>query len=177
MTHALDVLTLSPSEETQARDINLDSFGRPVAEEFVARQKEKTPRNRIESSHGHVKVSNFETELKPRATAASCSFVMTSTAKSTSFVQCCTDFVSEHKKAVVLGTAAVVIAAGGAAYYASTSRRPGTGDGDIEKGGEPRKGKDKKKNKSSKKQKTANNNKDGPLLEERTPKVEEGDGE
>lgn len=100
---------------------------------------------------------------------------MPSTTKSTSLVQCCTDFVSEHKKAVILGTAAVVIAAGGAAYYASTSRRPGSGDGDIEKG-DSRKSKDKKKNKSSKKQKLANNS-DGPLLEERTPKVEEEDGE
>lgn len=99
---------------------------------------------------------------------------MTSTTESTSLVQRCTDFVSEHKKAVILGTAAVAIAAGGAAYYASTSRRPGGGDGDVEKG-DSRKSKDKKKSKSSKKRKTVND-KDGPLLEERTAKVEEGDG-
>lgn len=76
--------------------------------------------------------------------------------------------MSDHKKAVILGTAAVVIAAGGAAYYVSTSRKPGSGDGDVEKG-DSRKSKDKKKSKSSKKRKTVND-KDGPLLEERTLK-------
>src|ERR1700691_4306900 len=73
------------------------------------------------------------------------SFMMASK-ESTSLVQRCSDFVSEHKKAVIIGTAAVAIAAGGAAYYASTSRRPG-GD----KNGE-RKSRDKKRSgKSSKK--------------------------
>jgi len=89
--------------------------------------------------------------------------------ESTSLVQRCSDFVSEHKKAVIIGTAAVAIAAGGAAYYASTSRRPG-GD----KNGE-RKSRDKKRGgKSSKKRKTVND-KDGPILEERSPKIVEED--
>lgn len=98
-----------------------------------------------------------------------------SSTESTSLVQRCSDFVSENKRAVILGTAAVAIAAGGAAYYASTSRRPGAGDGDVEKG--DRKSKDKKKgSKSSRKRKTVND-KDGPLLEERTPKIVDEDGE
>lgn len=98
------------------------------------------------------------------------SFIM-APKESTSLVQRCTDFVSEHKKAIIIGTAAVAIAAGGAAYYASTSRTPGAGDSNGE-----RKSRDKKRSgKSSKKRKTVND-KDGPLLEERSPKIVEEDG-
>lgn len=72
-------------------------------------------------------------------------------------------FVSEHRRAILLGTA-VVVAAGGVAYYAaSTSRRP---DDDFE-GGRTRT-KDKKKSKSGKKRKSLKDP-DGPLLEEITP--------
>jgi len=43
------------------------------------------------------------------------------------------DFVSENKRAIVIGTAALALAAGGAAaYYASTSSWP-RGPGDVEK--------------------------------------------
>ncbi|KIM87836.1 hypothetical protein PILCRDRAFT_814554 [Piloderma croceum F 1598] len=88
--------------------------------------------------------------------------------ESTSLVQRCTDFVSEHKKAIIIGTAAVAIAAGGVAYYASSSRTPGAGDNNGE-----RKSRDKKRSgKSSKKRKTVND-KDGPIIEERSPKVVE----
>jgi import receptor subunit TOM70 len=90
--------------------------------------------------------------------------------ESTSLVQRCSDFVSEHKKAIIIGTAAIAIAAGGAAYYASTSGTPGTGDGNGE-----RKSK-RKSGKSSKKRKTVND-KDGPILEERSPKIVEEAGE
>lgn len=68
-------------------------------------------------------------------------------------------FISENRRAVLIGTAAAVVAVGGAAYYASTSRGP---DDDSERR--------KKKGSSSKKRKTVKD-KDGPLLEERSPKV------
>jgi mitochondrial import receptor subunit TOM70 len=77
-------------------------------------------------------------------------------------------FVSENKRAVIIGTAAAVLAVGGVAYYASTSRGPGA---DLEKG----KGKGSKKGGSSsgsKKRKTVKDD-DGPILEEIT-KTEEG---
>ncbi|KZT20687.1 ADP/ATP carrier receptor [Neolentinus lepideus HHB14362 ss-1] len=77
-------------------------------------------------------------------------------------------FVSENKRAVLIGTAAAVVAAAGVAYYASTSSRPPSA-GDVEKG---EKKKDKKKNKSSKKRKGMKD-KDGPILEERKPKAGE----
>lgn len=57
-------------------------------------------------------------------------------------------FISENKRAIIIGTAAAAIAAGGVAYYASSSK-PSRPDGK----------KDKKK--SSKKRKT-----DGPIIEE-----------
>ncbi|OJA17379.1 hypothetical protein AZE42_10968 [Rhizopogon vesiculosus] len=85
------------------------------------------------------------------------------TTSSTSYFERLQDFVSENKKAVLIGSAAAVLAVGGAVYYASTSRGPG---GDLEKG----KSRDKKK--SSKKRKTVNDA-DGPLLEEIKPKVVE----
>jgi mitochondrial import receptor subunit TOM70 len=73
-------------------------------------------------------------------------------------------FVSENRRAVIIGAAAAVVAAGGVAYYASTSRRPSPDD-DEEKG--ERRGKKKAKPKKGKSAKDA----DGPLLEERAPKV------
>ena len=86
---------------------------------------------------------------------------------SSSLVQRCSDFLAEHRRAVLIGSAAVVVGAG-AAYYASTSasrggKPPKDGKGKKEKGGKP-------------KRKTVKDP-DGPLLEERTPKVEEEDGE
>jgi mitochondrial import receptor subunit TOM70 len=80
------------------------------------------------------------------------------------------DFVSENKRAILIGTAAAAIAFGGVAYYASTSSRSGgRGDGDIEKG------RKKKPNKSGKKKKSVKDP-NGPILEERerpTAKVED----
>jgi len=73
-------------------------------------------------------------------------------------------FVSENRRAVLIGTAAALVAIGGVAYYASTSRGPGA-DGDAEKG---ERKKDKKKGKKRKMMK----DKDGPILEERAPKAE-----
>lgn len=73
-------------------------------------------------------------------------------------------FVSENRRAVLIGTAAALVAIGGVAYYASTSRGPGA-DGDSEKGEHK---KDKKKGKKRKTMK----DKDGPILEERSPKTE-----
>ncbi|KAL0574550.1 TOM (translocase of outer membrane) complex component [Marasmius crinis-equi] len=69
-------------------------------------------------------------------------------------------FVSENKKAVIIGTAAAAIAVGGAVYYASSSSK-----GDIEKKG-------RKKDGRSKKKKTVSDP-DGPILEERKPTVED----
>ncbi|CCL98887.1 uncharacterized protein FIBRA_00894 [Fibroporia radiculosa] len=75
-------------------------------------------------------------------------------------------FVSENKRAVLIGAAAAVVAIGGVAYYASTSRGPGGGDAEK---GEYKKDK-KKGSKSSKKRKTVKDA-DGPILEERSPRV------
>ncbi|KAI0773196.1 ADP/ATP carrier receptor [Trametes elegans] len=73
------------------------------------------------------------------------------------------NFVSEHKHAVLLGTAAALVAIGGAAYYASSSSS-GARAGDVEKG------EGKKDKKKGKKRKTVKDD-DGPLLEERKPKA------
>lgn len=82
------------------------------------------------------------------------------------------DFVSEHKRALLIG-AAVVVAAGGVAYYASTSSSsssPPSENGDVETTR-------KKKKKSGKKKKAAKEtDASGPILEEIKPqagKVEE----
>lgn len=81
------------------------------------------------------------------------------------------NFVSDNRRAVLIGAAAAAVAVGGAAYYAaSTSRRAPSVAGsepDLEKADS--KGKKKPK---SKKRKPAKDN-DGPILEERRPKVEE----
>ncbi|KZT66949.1 TPR-like protein [Daedalea quercina L-15889] len=96
---------------------------------------------------------------------------MSSSTSSQGVVERVQSFVSENRRAVLIGTAAAVVAIGGVAYYASTSRGPGAGgDGDAEKG---ERKKDKKK---SKKRKTVKD-KDGPILEERTPKTEVSDEE
>ena len=77
------------------------------------------------------------------------------------------DFFSQHKKAILVTTAAAAIAAGGVAYYASTSSRPRGSGGDVERAEKKEK---KRSNKSGKKKKGGD--KDGPILEERKPKVE-----
>jgi hypothetical protein len=88
-----------------------------------------------------------------------------------SLVERIQDFVSENKRALLIGTAAAVIAVGGIAYYASTSGGLGGENGDAEKA--VRKGKGKRKgSKSSKKRKTATD-KDTPILEE-IPRHEAG---
>lgn len=94
---------------------------------------------------------------------------MSSSTSSQGVVDRVQHFVSEHKHAVLIGTAAALVAIGGAAYYASSS---GSGSrGDVEKG------EGKKDRKKSKKKKTVKDE-DGPILEERKPKaavVEEGE--
>ncbi|KAF8057562.1 ADP/ATP carrier receptor [Lyophyllum atratum] len=86
-----------------------------------------------------------------------------STPETTTLFERAQTFVSENKRAVLLGTAAV-LAVGGVAYYAATSSRP-QGLGDVEKGGRKEK-KNKKSSKGSKKKKTVKDA-DGPILEER----------
>lgn len=77
-------------------------------------------------------------------------------------------FVSENRKAILIGSAAAAIVIGGAVYYASTSSaRPGT-LGDVEKADKKER---KKGSKTGKKKKTVKDP-DGPILEERSPKVE-----
>ena len=90
--------------------------------------------------------------------------VMSSSSTSQGVVEHVQSFVSENRRAVLIGAAAAVVAIGGVAYYASTSRGSGAG-GDAEAG---ERKKDKKK---SKKRKTVKD-KDGPILEERTSKTE-----
>lgn len=92
---------------------------------------------------------------------------MSSSTSSQGVVDRVQNFVSEHKHAVLIGTAAALVAIGGAAYYASSSSGP---RGDVEKG------EGKKDRKKGKKRKTVKDD-DGPILEERKPKasvVEEG---
>ncbi|KAF5376495.1 hypothetical protein D9615_008664 [Tricholomella constricta] len=90
---------------------------------------------------------------------------------STTLIERAQSFLSEHKRAVLLGTAAA-LAVGGVAYYAATSSRP-RGQTDVEKA--PRK--DKKKGGKGKKKKSVKDA-DGPVLEEREQpkaKVEDDD--
>ncbi|PFH53634.1 hypothetical protein AMATHDRAFT_137300 [Amanita thiersii Skay4041] len=96
----------------------------------------------------------------------------------TGFVDRLQEFVSENKRAVLIGTAAAVLAVGGAAcyYYAATSGaagRAGGGVSDMEKGVA---GEKKKKNKGNRKKKAGGKDKQrdsGPILEEvAKPKVE-----
>lgn len=91
---------------------------------------------------------------------------MSSSEAAPSVVERVQNFVSENKKAVLIGAAVAAVAIGGAAYYASSSGS--TGDRASRK-------KDKKKSKSSKKRKGASD--DGPLLEEVAPKAAEAAGE
>lgn len=88
---------------------------------------------------------------------------MVSSDSSASIFERVQGFVSENKRAILIGTAAAAIAVGGVAYYASTSSKPG-GLGDLEKG----KKKDKKK--GGKKKRTVKDP-NGPILEEREPSV------
>jgi import receptor subunit TOM70 len=98
---------------------------------------------------------------------------MASSDSSASIFERVQGFVSENKRAILIGTAAAAIAVGGVAYYASTSSKPG-GFGDLEKG----KKKDKKKShKGGKKKKMTVKDPNGPILEEQKPpsgKVEDG---
>ncbi|KAI0631511.1 hypothetical protein C8Q77DRAFT_1127285 [Trametes polyzona] len=87
---------------------------------------------------------------------------MSSSTSSQGVVDRVQNFVSEHKHAVLLGTAAALVAIGGVAYYASSSSSSGP-RGDVEKG------EGKKDRKKSKKKKTVKDD-DGPILEERKPK-------
>jgi import receptor subunit TOM70 len=80
-------------------------------------------------------------------------------------------FVSENKRAVIIGAAAAAIAVGGVAYYASTSSRPRS-SGDVEKARKEKK----KSSKSGKKKKTVQNT-DGPILEERDQPVAKAEAE
>ncbi|TFK35789.1 mitochondrial outer membrane translocase receptor TOM70 [Crucibulum laeve] len=90
-----------------------------------------------------------------------------SDAPAPSLVERVQDFVSENKRAVLLGAAAV-IAVGGVAYYAASTSRGGV-EGDVEKAERKEK---KRSNKSKSKKKKTVKDDDGPLLEERKPKVE-----
>lgn len=92
---------------------------------------------------------------------------MSSSEPAQSVVERVQNFVSENKKAVLIGAAVAVVAIGGAAYYASTS------GSDEDKGARK---KDKKKSKSSKKKKAAQDA-DGPILEEIVPKASQGPSE
>ncbi|OSC98622.1 ADP/ATP carrier receptor [Trametes coccinea BRFM310] len=87
---------------------------------------------------------------------------MSSSTSSQGVVDRVQNFVSEHKHAVLIGTAAALVAIGGVAYYASSSRSGPRGD--VEKG------EGKKDKKKSKKRKTVKDE-DGPILEERKPKA------
>ncbi len=78
-----------------------------------------------------------------------------------SLVERVQDFVSEHKKAILIATAAAAVAAGIA--YVQYSR--------ISTGKEPESAEGKKKKKSSSKATKKKKTDDGPLLEERKPKV------
>lgn len=76
------------------------------------------------------------------------------------------NFVSDNKRGVLIGAAAAAVAVGGVAYYVASSRG-GADSGDEEslKSGEKRSKKKSKKNRKTVK------DKDGPILEERKPKV------
>lgn len=94
-----------------------------------------------------------------------------------SIVERVQDFVSENKRAIIIGTAALALAAGGAAaYYASTSSRPRGGD--VEKAEKREKKKASHSKGSHGKKKKGVKDQDGPILEERVPppKVEEVSG-
>ncbi|KAF8870148.1 mitochondrial outer membrane translocase receptor TOM70 [Gymnopilus junonius] len=89
---------------------------------------------------------------------------------SSSIVERVTDFVSEHKKTIAIAAAAVAVAGVGVAYYASSSKPPSSGGA-----GETGKREKKKKtgSRGAKKGGKKASDADGPILEERKPKVEE----
>jgi hypothetical protein len=76
-------------------------------------------------------------------------------------------FISGNKRGVIIGAAAAALAVGGVAYYVASSR-VGGGAGDEESLGGA-----KKKDKKRKKHKRSVKDKDGPILEEKKPKVAE----
>ncbi|EIW77983.1 ADP ATP carrier receptor [Coniophora puteana RWD-64-598 SS2] len=84
---------------------------------------------------------------------------MSSSDSAPSFTDRVSEFVSENRRAVIIGGAAAALALGGALYYASTSRPGGS---DAEKGKKSKRGK-----------RRGVNDADGPLLEEKKSRVEE----
>lgn len=99
---------------------------------------------------------------------------MASSESTATFLERAQVFVSENKRAVIIGTAAAALAVGGVAYYASTSSRS-RGQSDIEKAAK----KDKKKSSKGGKKKKTVKDADGPILEERErpEKVDDSTGE
>ena len=84
-----------------------------------------------------------------------------------SIVDRISSFVSENKRGVAIGVAAAAVAVGGVAYYVASSRaRSEVGDEETLRGG-------KKKDKKKKKHRKTVKDKDGPILEEKKPKVAE----
>jgi hypothetical protein len=86
---------------------------------------------------------------------------------SDTFVDRISSFVSGNKRGIAIGAAAAAVAIGGVAYYVASSRA-GSGAGDEES---LREGK--KKDKKRKKHRKSAKDKEGPILEERKPKVTE----
>ncbi|KAG8966579.1 TOM (translocase of outer membrane) complex component [Tulasnella sp. 419] len=81
------------------------------------------------------------------------------------------DFVSENKRAVIIGAAAAIVAAGGVGYYVySTSSSSSVSRKGIDESTE--KGESDKKRKPKKK---SVKDTDGPIIEERKPRPEPGD--
>ncbi|CAL1702609.1 unnamed protein product [Somion occarium] len=89
---------------------------------------------------------------------------MSASESSAGVVDRVSSFVSEHKKAVIVGAAVAVAAVGAGVYFASTSR--GGGAPDAEKG-------ERKKKKNKSKKRKAAKDADRPILEEIEPKVQE----
>jgi mitochondrial import receptor subunit TOM70 len=84
-----------------------------------------------------------------------------------SLVDRVSSFVSENKRGIIVGVAAAAVAVGGVAYYVASSHGlGGAGDEESLTSG-------KKKDKKKKKHKKSVKDKDGPVLEERKPKVDE----
>jgi import receptor subunit TOM70 len=84
------------------------------------------------------------------------------------------DFVTEHKKAIAIAAAAAVVAGAGVAYYNSTTASSSSAFSESDDG---ETGKPKKKKTGSRGAKKSTKDKksstDGPILEEKKPKVDE----
>ena len=105
--------------------------------------------------------------MPPTPTASS---IHAGDAEASSLVERVQDFVSEHRKTILIATTAAVVAAAGFAYlqYASASaeREPEVGEGKRRKRA-PKGGK-------KKKPETNLNGSEGPILEEKQPVVVNG---